>query len=361
MRSDSPTAYSAKQRRGSGADLICLYGKTAMEFWRNAQVMEARVIDAYAKAGSCPGEDELVLTNYLEGRRIPLAACGTPSLKRDFIEHIAGRYMLTLPLKLVVGDKRDTRRGNLANAHAVAALKDVEEFIYVNQDLAVTSPSLCACSEAESLDEVGLAVLISEICSSYVIDISETCLRARKLANKLEIQECGSTLAKLSSKHMQGRGQKILEILEFTIENLYSPREMILQQLLCLPKRLGGFGLPLPEANCKIALNAKQKCLTGRNIVMPDLYWKRAGICIEYDGAGYHCSPEQIDNDKTKQAILEELGITTLHADNATINNVAATRDIASLIAQKIGFKLRTRGELFGEKHLILRKRLLRT
>ena len=321
--------------------------------------MEARVIDAYAKAGSCPEEDELILTNYLEGRRISLAVCGAPSLKRGLIEHIAAKHMLALPLKLAVGSKKDVRSSDIAKAHAIESLRNVDEFIFINSSLAVASPALCTVAGTNCKDDIGTAISIARACSSYAISQGKIFVQTNSLVNKAGLAECANKLQHSPSLVLRSHAASTMTMLPFVTENLCSPRELALQLLLCLPKRLGGFGLTVPTANKAMNLNSVQSSICGRKYLVPDLFWEKAALDVEYNGYEYHSYQDQIESDKTRRAALKLAGIEVIEVDDAIISSVGETRKVANRIAQRNNLKLETRGPSFGEKHMALRSRLL--
>lgn len=330
-----------------------------MEFWRTAQLMEARIVDAYAKVGSVPEEDELVLSNYLEGKRIPLAACCAPSLTRDKIEHLAAKHLLTLPLKLAVANKADRRDSCNAEAHAVASLRDIDEFIYIEPGLAVASPALCVVTGARGKDLIASAISIAKACSPYIIDKSFIHIGKRSLTSKAEVYRCTEQLQGSSSVILRSRAKTVLNTIPFVSENLYSPREIALQLLLCLPKRIGGFGLPVPTANKILPLNKKQRALCDRSYLLPDLLWENAALDVEYNGYEFHSSSAQIESDRTRKAALATMGFEVIEVDSLTLSSISETRKIATRIARRNGIELETRGPSFDEKHIMLRSRLL--
>lgn len=63
-----------------------------------------------------------------------------------------------------------------------------------------------------------------------------------------------------------------------------SPMETIIYLLLCLPKRLGGYGLPQPTLNPKVSVRSTDGIVER----YPDLYWPERAIDVEYNSDYFH-------------------------------------------------------------------------
>ena len=72
--------------------------------------------------------------------------------------------------------------------------------------------------------------------------------------------------------------------LRWVLENSASPMETATYLLLCLPKRLGGYGLPQPVLNPKINVSNPD----GVKKRYPDLFWQDANIDVEYNSDKAH-------------------------------------------------------------------------
>ena len=72
--------------------------------------------------------------------------------------------------------------------------------------------------------------------------------------------------------------------LRWVLEGSASPMETAVYLLLCLPKRLGGYGLPKPILNPKIIISNPD----GPKERYPDLFWLGANIDVEYNSDSTH-------------------------------------------------------------------------
>ena len=72
--------------------------------------------------------------------------------------------------------------------------------------------------------------------------------------------------------------------LQWLADNSASPMETAVYLLLCLPKRLGGYGLPKPTLNPKLIISNPD----GAKERYPDLFWYGANIDVEYNSDSTH-------------------------------------------------------------------------
>jgi hypothetical protein len=71
----------------------------------------------------------------------------------------------------------------------------------------------------------------------------------------------------------------------------------------------GGFGLPWPTFNEAQPVNGRARRLWVSDFIAPDLLWKDAKLCIEYDSDTHHSGSERIARDASRRDVLEELGL----------------------------------------------------
>ena len=70
--------------------------------------------------------------------------------------------------------------------------------------------------------------------------------------------------------------------------------ETALYLLLCLPRKLGGYGLPRPTLNAKRKVTALAGSFTLSRTLVPDLFWSSAMFDMEYDSEEFHASAEAL-------------------------------------------------------------------
>ena len=118
-------------------------------------------------------------------------------------------------------------------------------FFEVRPGIYVASPELIFLQMASILDLPHLVKLGDELCSSYREDDYD----ARGFM-QVTPRTNVARLARYIDKMAGCKGAKAARYaLRFVAGNAASPMEVALVMLLCLPKRYGGYGLPLPEMN----------------------------------------------------------------------------------------------------------------
>ena len=91
--------------------------------------------------------------------------------------------------------------------------------------------------------------------------------------------------------------------------------------LLCLPSRLGGRQLPIPEHNVAIPITERARSHTRRKTLVCDLYWKEFRLDVECDSTRHHSSKRQLGIDSNRRIILDAMeykyvGITYWQLEN---------------------------------------------
>jgi very-short-patch-repair endonuclease len=112
--------------------------------------------------------------------------------------------------------------------------------------------------------------------------------------------------------------------------------------LLCLPPRLGGYGIALPELNRRIELTLKEQLAIGVHHFLCDLYWADRGVAVEYDSARFHSVLEKQERDAIRRNMLQYKGIHVISATRLQVSSEAQFDNLARQIALRTGKRLRT-------------------
>lgn len=102
--------------------------------------------------------------------------------------------------------------------------------------------------------------------------------------------------------------RKALDALEWACERSRSPLETKTTIILVLPRRLGGYGLPLPTLNCRIWPSAEELPLSQFAFYEVDISWVERRTVVECDSYANHVSPQQLNHDAMKRNSLKALG-----------------------------------------------------
>lgn len=108
---------------------------------------------------------------------------------------------------------------------------------------------------------------------------------------------------------------RALDAVPYLEENFYSPMEILMYMLFCLPYHLGGVGFRKKVLiNAKLTISKKDAKRLGlkRYYLLPDLLFPEYMVIIEFDGRENHSSKKAIEYDKLRRQILEEMGYTVI-------------------------------------------------
>lgn len=262
---------------------------------------------------------------------------------------------LETPLHVLVGTRKN-RRSRLAyttHLQTVAPLADT--YIKIEKTIYACGPELCLAQEAPRLGFGQLANLIMELCGTYnrLPDSSQTLYGCAPCTSVQRIQSFART-----SRSLKGTSA-LLRACEFALDNSASPRESALVLLLCAPYCEGGYGLPLPQMNYRIATEASSPASVRRRDLFIDLCWPKHRLAVEYDSAEFHAADERLENDACRRDALVDLGYTHITVTREQLNNPDMTDKIARIVAQRLGCRIRIRSTKFESKQRALRRDLL--
>lgn len=181
----------------------------------------------------------------------------------------------------------------------------------MSEGLAVCSPEFCLMQLATELGEVRSVQLGFELAGSY----SSFPAAEGGMCSREPLSSVRSMTRFLDYAGSSRGGASARAALRYVADGAASPMEAILVMLLCLPLRLGGYGIPLPVLNQRIDLGGEgarsedARLLSGRHSLVPDLWWEGARLDVEYDSNAFHTGPDQIARDARRRAALTSMGI----------------------------------------------------
>lgn len=245
------------------------------------------------------------------------------------------------PLHVMVGKSKNLRRWDNLRAHLFEKPLPEGSFCEIGPGVYVASPELTLCQMSLEEPFVDTLELCLEFCSGYVLnpesergfDDRPALTSRRRLASYVD---------KLSGR----RGAKPLKrILPYVIDNSASPMESIVLMLLCLPTRLGGYQLPLPEHNVVIPVNERARSHTNREKLCCDLYWAKKHLDVECDSTSYHSSKHQLGIDSDRRIILDAMGHPYVGITRWQLEDAGRFLDVVQAIRRALGLQLRKEPE----------------
>ncbi|MCI8468518.1 MAG: hypothetical protein HFJ75_03320 [Eggerthellaceae bacterium] len=129
--------------------------------------------------------------------------------------------------------------------------------------------------------------------------------------------------------------------LRFVRDDSFSPAETAAVLLLCLPRRMGGYGLPWPEMNHRVDLGARRRSAAGRSYLICDLYWPGSRLDVEYDSDLCHTGSQRIAQDAMRRADLFDRGISVLTLTKGQLYDEEGLDVFAAVLARQLGYRLR--------------------
>lgn len=260
-----------------------------------------------------------------------------------------------LPAKVLVGNASARVQTGSVLSCEWSFLPD-RSVVDAGQGFFVSTPEFCFLQMAGRLSLARLIQLGCELCGTYVEDGNGPALRREAPL---------TSVAKLRAfvdfaPHAYGRA-KALRALKYVLEGAASPMETALALLLCLPYRLGGYGIERPKLNYHVDVPSRRRKLADRGYCECDLCWPEANLVVEYDSKLYHIDPERQESDARRRGTLVSLGFTVLTASRKQVMDGGAFNRLARQVAKLTGKRLCYVDPEFTRNHLALRDELFRT
>lgn len=312
--------------------------ESALEFWRHHDLSMSGGIRRSRKTSVGNGTASM---NNLR----PLLRNAMPTSGRVFGAQddgglqscLSDLQICSMPLHVMVGSSAAQRRSPSIVTHLYKTPLPSGSFCKISETVYVASPELTLCQLADSLNYADLLGTCLEFCSGYAInEASERGFDDRPALTSAE--RLNAYIRRFSGR----RGAKRLRpLLRYAIDDSRSPMESKTLMLLCLPSKLGGCQLPMPEHNVEIPITERARTHTHRKRLLCDLYWPDFHLDVECDSTRYHSSKRQLGIDSNRRIVLDAMhysyvGITTWQLEDQ--NEFA---DVVQAIRRAMGLKLR--------------------
>ena len=260
----------------------------------------------------------------------------------------------TLPVHAIVGMPEARAQTKSVRGHRWESLPE-QSVVDAGGGFFVSTPEFCFLQMASRLSLARLIQLGCELCGTYAQQDGGPAVR-REVALTSEAKLRAFVEA---TPRVNGRA-KALRALDYVVEGAASPMETVLTLLLCLPYRLGGYGIERPQLNYRVSVPNRQRKLADRGYCECDLCWPGPRLAVEYDSARYHLDPERQESDARRRATLVSLGFTVLTVSRMQVMDGGSFNRLAHQIANLTGKRLRYVDPGFTQAHLALREELLK-
>ena len=188
------------------------------------------------------------------------------------------------------------------------------------------------------LDLNQLIALGDELCGRYSFD-SNAKRGFRKRAHPLTTKE--RLLHYISSADACPGLKKARRAINHVVEGSASPMETLDEMLLCLPYRLGGYGLGLPVMNDCVVLSKKAARIARRDIVYLDISWPPVKLDVEHHGKHDHSQPSDVSSDRARVNGLIEMGFEVIELTSEQVGDYLTFEYLARHIAKKLNKRIR--------------------
>jgi hypothetical protein len=188
----------------------------------------------------------------------------------------------------------------------------------------IASPELTFLQLAGSLSVTELILLGLEMCgSTHNLTTSDNLIRMlEKLAG-----HHGVNMAKRAASYIADGSESVMESITY--------------MLLCLPRSLGGFGLPEALLNHTVPIKGKAGKATSKKLFRCDLYWPDAQVAVEYDSTLHHSAQTRITEDAVRRDVLANQSVTVMTLTWPLLRNRIAMERFVVLLAGQLGYRLR--------------------
>lgn len=238
------------------------------------------------------------------------------------------------PLHLLIRENQHHQYDRDVRFHRVTVDPPSRGFVRLSREIRVATPEYAFLQIARSFPFSRLVALGYELCGTYSLRPWEEGRPARYHCVPLTNPD---RLRRFAQVHKSRRGGSVAYRAAALVKGSSgSPMETVLVLLLCLPVRMGGYGLPWPQLNKQVMVR------DGAGAPRPrycDLCWP--GYALEYEGAPYHAAPAKQVADSARRIDLglEHMDVNTVFY--AQIEDPVAFERLAKVTARHIGWRLR--------------------
>lgn len=259
-----------------------------------------------------------------------------------------GAGMVSAPVHVMVPGRASRRTTSSLACRVSAGAPHPGSFIRGHgEGLLIASPEMAVLQLALKMPLPKLAELVSELCSTYYYGLveasqmsrgaeglrAEVAFREQALSNRPVPVSCLRAMARFGAQFAGSRaGRAMARAVRYAVDGSASPMETALALMLALPKSVGGYGLPKPQMNRIVPVDAE----TGR-VRVADLFWPEAQVAVEYDSDAFHAKGEKLRLDALRRNQLESCSVTVLTATAQHLSSLAALDELAGQIARGLG------------------------
>ena len=270
-------------------------------------------------------------------------------LNAGFLARCGGR------LDSIVFDKNQTRLSKTHRARQLTTAIPENAFYDLGGGVMIPSPAFTFVRIASVLSVIELIAYGDELCGHYVFDErAERGMRQREIP-LTDISQLESMVA--SAHGARGRSNA-LAALPHIVAHSASPMETMDEMLLCLPYRLGGYGIYKPTMNYFVEFSAEARTIAGKSFCYCDLCWPKYFLGCEHQGLFDHAQAKAYASDRARVNGPKAQGYEILELTNGQVSDLKAFEEIALYLARRLEKRVRRQELGATSERLELRKTL---
>lgn len=234
--------------------------------------------------------------------------------------------------------------------HVISNAVPLGTFIDIGHGICLSTVPFLLSQLALQLDLVDWLLIGMELCGHYShwklppISMEQTIAQAQASSESkgvtMQLRPASST-SRIASYLERANGMrgvsKARDRLRWLADNSASPMETSVYLLLCLPRRLGGYGFPKPVLNPKVTISTPE----GKKERYPDLYWTAQSIDVEYESDLEHSGEWSRYRDSKRMVSLVAARITVLPLTRYQLMDVDSFDSFAKSLGKLIGVRIR--------------------
>lgn len=261
------------------------------------------------------------------------------------------------PLYLLVGIHERRRKVRQVNERALSNAIGPGWFKLLGGQVLVPVPEFCFLLLAAHVSVANLVQIGMELCGHYrmVGALSNSLTWSRRTIYNCDALTTPERIRDFldSAKGFPGIA-RARRAAKYLVSGSASPMETILYLLLCLPRSLGGYGMPAPVLNVKRRVNKKAGQFTFARTLIPDLYWSKARLDVEYDSEEFHAEEDALNRGARRTMAMRAMKVDVFSMTGDMVRDSNAFDGFAHLLARRLHKRirrpdkkvLRRRGEL---------------
>lgn len=140
----------------------------------------------------------------------------------------------------------------------------------------------------------------------------------------------------------------------YACDGSLSPMETDTAETMVLDPRMGGFGLARPQLNPRFEVDRKDRRVLPQSAYLPDLYWLKANISIEYESDKHHRGERKMAEDAVRRNGIEHLGTRVVSLTWGQARNYYEFERVALLVADALSKKFGSEWGRWSEQRIRL-------